>query len=143
MSRVGSVAFVAAFLLWQTPLHAASIVIDGDDPRRSITVTIDSATVDLVLKDLQAKYGFDVGGLQNANKGEPISATISGDLHGVLARLLRNWNYLIVRSPKSGSQIAKVVIIDGNYGANPAKGAQRAGGEEPPDKMMQALSGGD
>jgi len=140
MSRAGWSAFVAAFLLWQTPLYAATITIDGDDPRRSITVTIENATVDLVLEDLRTKYGFEVGGLQNVNKGDPISATMSGDLRSVLERLLRNWNYVIVRSPKTDGGIEKVVIIDANFGTHPSKAGQRAGGENP-DKLMQALSG--
>lgn len=141
MSSVRLSAIVAAVLLWQTPLHAANIKIDGDDPRRSITVTIENATVDLVLEDLRTKYGFEVGGLKNANKGEPISATMSGDLRSVLERLLRNWNYMIVRSPNKTGVIDKVVIIDAIYGAQPSKAGQRAGGEAPADKMMQALSG--
>jgi hypothetical protein len=140
MSHARWATLVAAVLLWQTPLRAESITIEGEDPRRGITVTIDNATVDLVIKDLQAKYGFEVGGLQNVNKGDPISTAISGDLRNVLERLLRNWNYLIVRSPKSDGGIAKVVIIDASYGTNAPKVDQSAGGQSP-DKVMQARSG--
>jgi hypothetical protein len=132
-------SFVAAYLLWQTPLHAASVTIDGDDPRGSIKVTIENATVDLVLADLQKKYSFDVGGLQYANKSEPISATMSGDLRTVLERLLRNWNYMVVRSPKGDGSIERVTIIDDKFGTLPSKGGQQAGGDGH-EKTMQAQS---
>ncbi len=143
MSRAGWSAFVAAFLLWQAPLHAASITIDGDDPRRSITVAIENATVEAVLEDLRSKYGFEVGGLQNVDKSEPISATMSGDLRSVLERLLRNWNYLIVRSQSDDAEIEKVVIINSSYGAPPSTAAQPRANGEAPDAQMQAYSGRD
>jgi hypothetical protein len=139
MSRTRWTAFAAALLLWQSPLHAASVTIEGDDPRKTITVTIESSTVDAVLKDLQSKYKFDVGGLQYADKSEPISATMSGDLRSVLERLLRNWNYMIVRSSGDGS-IEKLTIIDAKFGSVPSKGGQQAGGDGH-DKTMQAQSG--
>ena len=83
---------------------------------------------------------FEVGGLQFVSKSEPISATMSGDLRTVLQRLLRNWNYMIVRSPKGDGSIERVVIIDANYGSSPAKAGQQAvGGGH--DKTMQAQSG--
>lgn len=138
MSRARWSAFVAALVLWQTPLHAANVTIEGDNPRGKITVTIQGATVDVVLADLQSKYNFEVGGLQHANKSEPMTATLSGDLHTVLERLLRNWNYMIVRSTKGDGSIERLTIIDGKFGTLP-KGGQQAGGEDH-DKTMQAQS---
>ena len=139
MSRARWSAFIAPLVLWQSPLHAASVTIEGDDPSKIITVTIEGSTVDAVLKDLQSKYKFDVGGLQYADKSEPISATMSGDLRSVLERLLRNWNYMIVRSSKGDGSIEKLTIIDAKFGSVPSKGGQQAGGDGH-DKTMQAQS---
>jgi hypothetical protein len=136
MSRVVWTILITIFLFLQTPGLAASIAVSGATPPRNITVTLNNATVALVLEDLSKKYGFRVGGLQNANKGEPVSATMTGSLQDILRRLLRNWNHMIVLSSDNESGIVKVMILDPAYGAPPPAGV---GGNAPNKPLQQAL----
>ena len=121
MLRMGYAAFALGCLMAPGALQAATVKISGDAPRTSITVTIDDAKIDAVLKDLQARYGFEVSGLDNAARGEALSMTISGTLQSVLERLLRNRNHMIVRSPDNASGIAKVMILNAQYGVAPKR----------------------
>jgi hypothetical protein len=139
MARGASTAWLIGCLMAPLPALAAGVTVTGDDPRHNITVTIEDATVDAVLKDLHDRYGFEMSGLENVKKGEALSATFTGSLQSILERLLRNWNHMIVRSPHEGSGIAKVMILNANYGAAPDRGEGRASGLDP--EQMQALSG--
>jgi hypothetical protein len=142
MSRLACTAFVFGCLMSPMALHAAAISVAGEAPRQSITVTVEDATVDAVIEDLHKRYGFEVSGLQNAQRSEHLSVTMTGSLQSVIERLLRNWNHAIVRSADNESGIAKVMILNATYGAAPQLGGQgRANGEDN-DKLMQALTGG-
>jgi hypothetical protein len=81
----------------QEPACASTITIVGDSSR-NIVITMEDATIAMVLGDLGKKYGFEVVGLENAKRGEALSETLTGSIDTVLERLLRNWNYVIVRS---------------------------------------------
>lgn len=139
MLRVGWLAIALLLLLPQTESQAATVKVTGADPRESITITVDDATVDVVLEDLRKRYGFEVRGLENARKGEPQTMTMSGSLQSIIERLLRNWNHMIVRSPDNESGIAKVTILNATYGAAPV-GAGRMS-KKSNDKLLQALTG--
>ncbi|MGI9382488.1 MAG: hypothetical protein ACR2PO_04990 [Methyloligellaceae bacterium] len=102
-------------------LHAEAIRIDGDNPRSRITVTIVSASVDRVLRDFGETYGFEVKGLKNTRKVDAFSATMSGRLEDIMQRLLRNWNYMIIRSPDNKSGIKEVMILNSAYGSSAPK----------------------
>jgi hypothetical protein len=115
------VLLCAAFLLAPAPLQAASLSVEGEGPRGSITVTIEDAPLAFVLDDLRMKYGFEIDGLEHATSPDLLSMTISGTLPGILERLLRNRNHLIVRSSDSPCGIAKVMILDSGYGAGPPR----------------------
>ena len=90
-----------------------------------------------MLEALSSKYGLEVEGLQLINRAETQTITLTGDLYKVLGRLLRNRNHVIVRSAKSPSGVAKVMILNASVGAkslpagSPAadKAADGAGGE--------------
>jgi hypothetical protein len=103
------------------PLPASALVIDGNEPKQKITVVPENSTVEHILQDLSARYGFEIKGIENVGAGDTLSPTLTGSLHEVLVRLLRNRNYVIVRSPENASGIAKVMILDSNYGAAPTK----------------------
>lgn len=141
MSRWGWRTIALVALLWQTPLQASTITISGDNQSQDIVVTIGNATVDAVLMELRTKYGFEIDGLQNANKGDPISATMNGNLRSILERLLRNWNYMIVRSETAEDRVEKVLIIDSAYGSLPSKAGQTRTARTPSSAAMQAHSG--
>lgn len=142
MSRRIPLALIALCIASQAPALAANVTVSGDSPRSAITVTIEDATVDLVLEDLRKKYGFEVGGLENARDGDALSATMSGSLQAILERLLRNRNHLIVRSPDNESGIAKVMILDSAYGSMQSKTGQKGASGGTPNKLLQAFSGG-
>jgi hypothetical protein len=110
---------LCAFILAPAPLQAASLRVEGDSPRRGITVTIEDATLTFVLDDLRKKCGFEVDGLEHATSRDPLSMTLSGTLQGILERLLRNRNHVIIRSPDSPCGITKVMILDSRYGTGP------------------------
>ena len=70
--RVGWAALALSCLLLQGAAHAANVTITGTDPRQNITVTIEDATVDFVLKDLHKKFGFELADLPpNIPGGKP------------------------------------------------------------------------
>lgn len=118
--RLTTFAIIALCVLC-VPLPASALVIDGDEPKQKITVVPENATVDRILRDLSVRYGFEIKGIQNVGAGDALSPTVSGSLYDVLVRLLRNRNYVIVRSPENASGVAKVIILDASYGAAPTK----------------------
>jgi hypothetical protein len=141
MARGAFTACVIGCLLAPVPALAAGVSVTGDDPRQSITVMIEDATIDVVLKDLHGRYGFEMLGLENVKKGEALSGTMTGSLHSILERLLRNWNHMIELTPEEGSGVAKVMILNASFGAAPNPGADgRASGFDPAGHI-QALSG--
>lgn len=119
MSCLKSAVLIGVCIAFPAPLCAAAMAIEGDKPRERITVTITNAGMDEVLKDFGRRYGFDVKGLHNEG-GDPFSGTLSGSLENILGRLLRNRNYMIVRSPDNHSGIEKLILIDEASGAAPA-----------------------
>lgn len=94
----------------------ATITVKCESPRQNLTVAIENATVSLILERLGKCFGFEVAGLQMAEKGEALSGQVTGTLPSILHRLLRNWNYMIVHS-NNQSGIAKVMILNSIYGA--------------------------
>jgi hypothetical protein len=141
MSRLARAVLIFGCLLSPAALRAEPVAVTGDAPRQGITVTIENATIDVVLEDLHQRYGFEVSGLENAKQGEPLSATLSGSLQSVLERLLRNWNHMIVRSADNESGIAKVMILNSTYGAAPQRPGQGTASGATNQELMQALSG--
>jgi hypothetical protein len=140
--RVGWAALALGCLLSQSAAQAANVTITEGDPRQNITVTIEDATVDFVLDNLHKRFGFELAGLPpNIAGGEAQTVTMSGNLHVILERLLRNWNHMIVRSPDNQSGIAKVMILNATYGAGPSRPGQVGANGEGSDKLLQALTG--
>lgn len=134
-------SLVIGCLMAALPAQAAGVSVSGDDPRHSITVTIEDATIDVVLKDLHGRYGFEMSGLENVKKGEALSATMTGSLHSILERLLRNWNHMIELAPEEGSGVVKVMILNSSFGAAPYPGTEGSASGFDPTGQMQALSG--
>jgi hypothetical protein len=138
---------MVACLISATMAQAAGVRMSGSAPRQDVTVTINDATVDIVLDQLRKRYSFEVSGLENAAQGEAISTTMSGSLYSVIERLLRNWNHMIVRSPDNKSGIAQLVILNSSYGApQRATIGGRTDPNSPPnandDADVQAFVGG-
>jgi hypothetical protein len=123
------VALVFVLLSTVVPASAGPLVISGEDPKQEITVVTENSTVDRILQDLAARYGFEIKGIHNVGMGDALSGKMSGNLHDVLSRLLRNWNHMIVRSPDNASGVAKVMILDASYGAAPTPATSDQGAE--------------
>lgn len=140
MLRGAWLMFALAVVMLPQAASAASVDITGDEPRRAVTIVAEDSTVEQVLQALASKYGFKIKGIEHAGTGEALSATISGSLHEVVTRLLRNWNYMVVRSPDNASGIERVMILDASYGTARSKFMAPSGNGA--DELMQALSGG-
>jgi hypothetical protein len=105
-----SLFFVLALLLGRSDGHAEGVTIKGDDPAKSIEVSVDNATVRDVLAALRDKYGVELAGDGEAGASDPMTVTLQGSLPTILERLLRNQNYMIVRSKKNVTGVEKVLI---------------------------------
>ncbi|SFV29571.1 hypothetical protein [Hyphomicrobium facile] len=129
------------FLLRAQPSLAASLTVAGDSPRESVTLTIEDMAVGGILQNLSEKYGFEILGIEKVDEGgDTLSATLSGDLHSILERLLRNRNHVIVRSTDTVSGIEKVIVIDAVYGARQAKAVVRGAAGHAPAAPRQGYS---
>jgi hypothetical protein len=93
---------------------AATITMTCKDRQQHISVELQNAALPAVLDKLGKCFDFEVGGLQNAQRGETLSTTLSGTLPHILTRLLRNRNYVIVRS--SAGDVTRLAILNPDYG---------------------------
>lgn len=112
---------VAIVLLGVASSSAMAGVTVDEKPGSAVTLTIENASVDAALTALRERYGFEVEGLSNLGSGEVLNVTLSGSLPEVVARLLRNWNYVVVKSEDAQRKIRKVVIINTNFGTAATK----------------------
>ena len=90
--------------------HAEGVTIESDDPAQSIKVEVDNATIRDVLQALHDTYGIGLAGDDEAGTDDPITLTLEGSLPAILERLLRNQNYMIVRSEKNVTGVEKILI---------------------------------
>jgi hypothetical protein len=100
---------VGGLLLSAHPVRAAAISIEGDAPLKSISVTIDGATLHNVVQELSQRYGFKVQGLSST---ETLSINLSGSLWTVLEGVLRNCNYILIRSTVKMSGLERVIVLN-------------------------------
>jgi len=114
--RVLALSFLAVITL-NVPALAA-ISVEGNDSGTVVTVIAENAMVGEILKQLGERYDFAIEGVEFFKSAEPISTNLSGDLKEIVKRLLRNWNYVIVRSSERPAAVARVVMIDANFGSN-------------------------
>ena len=143
MASFRSTLFAACCIALHAPLQAAAAVaIDGAEPRDRIVVTIQDMSIAAALRDIGRTYGFEIKGAL-ADDNDTVSTTISGNLEDVLARLLRNVNHVIVRSPDNLSGIEKVIISGASAPqpsppqAIPDQGRSQAGHPSPPPQEEQ------
>ncbi len=108
--RVIPMSAVSLCLLGYSTLHAEGVTIDSDHPAQGIHMNVDKVSIGAVLQALHDKYGIEVSGINDDISSDPISITLSGSLPSILERLLRNQNYMIVRSQKNITGVEKVLI---------------------------------
>jgi hypothetical protein len=128
--------FVSSLLLSSQPVHAAAITVEGDAPLKSITVTIEGATLKNIVGELSQKYGFEVQGLDDMTSTDTLLASLSGSLRSVLESLLRNCNYMLVSSAENKSGIERVVITNCTQTAAPSPGRTN---EQSSDTLQQQI----
>jgi hypothetical protein len=131
--------FVSGLLLSLQPVRAAAITIEGDAPLKSITITMEGATLTSVVRELSQKYGFEVQGLDDMKSPEPLSATMSGSLQSILEGLLQDCNHMLVRSADNKSGVEKIIIVNCTRGSAPSLGeAQNQLTETPQQRPLDA-----
>ena len=110
--RLMTLPIAAAFvcLIGPSMLHAEGVTIDGENPAKNLNINIDKVSIGAVLQALHDKYGIEVSGISDEISNDPISVTLSGSLPVILERLLRNQNYMIVRSRKNITGVEKILI---------------------------------
>jgi hypothetical protein len=113
MSTASRVILGSLFLvcfLGPAPLHAEGVTVEGDHPAIKIDIKVDDEPIATVLETLHKKYGIEISGADKLEADDPISMTLSGNLPAILERLLRNQNYMIVRSWKNPTGVVKIMI---------------------------------
>ena len=120
----------------ELPLPANAFTVDGDEPRKDITVHIQNESIESVLRDLSTMYGFEMIGLSNSDQNGALTTTMSGSLEAILRRLLRNRNHVLVRSTDNRCGIQKVILQSESGKSSPASQAQ---GETPTAAPGQPL----
>jgi len=137
MKQTGRLILSIASIALSGAAHAADVRITGDDPRNTIAISAENSRVNEILQSLAGKYGFKIKGIEHVGAAETITTDLSGSLPEVLARLLRNRNHMIVRSPDNTSGIESVMILNANYGAGSSKFVPRG----PDQDFMQQFAG--
>src|SRR5262245_60925067 len=99
--RSVAIALLAGLACGSSSAAAGTVTVSGDDPKASIAVMVENASVEEVLTELREKFGFEVEDLAHAKGGDTVDATLQGNLIDVIQRLLRNRNHVIVRSAEA------------------------------------------
>lgn len=90
--------------------RADGVTIESSNPAQSIKLQVSSATVHDVLQALHDQYQIEISGENSDSANDPISVTFQGSLPDILKRLLRNENYVVIRSAANVTGIGKILI---------------------------------
>ncbi|SFV37350.1 hypothetical protein [Hyphomicrobium facile] len=118
-------------LLGSSALLADGVTIAGESPAQSLDISIDKAPISAVLQALHEKYGIEVINNSTDLASDQVSLTLTGSLPSILERLLRNQNYMIVRSEKNATGVERILISAASP-PGPPKSTPGAPREEPP-----------
>ena len=97
-------------LFGASALLADGVTIAGESPAQSLDISIDKAPISAVLQALHEKYGIEVINNSTDLASDQVSLTLNGSLPSILERLLRNQNYMIVRSQKNANGVERILI---------------------------------
>lgn len=98
-----------------------------------VTIVAEHASLDEILEKLAEQFEFNIEhGAEVKAVAAPFSIKVSGTLETVLKRLLRNRNYLIVRSSGDSEKVEKIVILTATEGSPPSKPPAVGVGPQPP-----------
>lgn len=104
------IVLILALFVALTDAHAEGVTIESDDPAQSIKLEVNNATIRDVLQALHDKYGVALTGDGEAGTDGLMTLTLEGSLPAILERLLRNQNYMIVRSTKNVTGVEEILI---------------------------------
>lgn len=127
-----SVLLASLLLFPQSGLRAEGVTIEGNNPRQSIKLTIDASTMADALQAIHEKFGIEITGSDSISDDDPITTTYSGSLASIVNRLLRNQNFVIVRSSKASADIEKIQISGSTQAIDLKKAPNNAA---PPSSM--------
>ena len=104
------ILFVLLSLAQPSNARAEGVTIESENPRQSITLKLENATIQNILQAVHDKYGIEISASDDPTFDDPITATFEGNLPKILERILRNQNYLLVRSAKNVTGVEKILI---------------------------------
>jgi hypothetical protein len=90
---------------------AEGVTVEGDKPSENIALMVENQSIESVLTTLSERFGIKIYGLQKNETNEIISISLNGPLPIIMQRLLRNRNYVIVRSQANIAGIEKIVLF--------------------------------
>lgn len=105
-----AVVLAMSYLALASNARAEGVTIESDNPRQSIRLKLDNATIRSVLQAVHDKYGIEVSAGDDPAFDDPVTATYEGNLPKILERMLRNQNYMLVRSAKNVTGVEKILI---------------------------------
>ena len=108
MLRGLPLAAAVAWLIGPSAVLADGVTIEGERPAQSLDISIDKAPISAVLQALHQKYGIEVIDNSTDLASDQVSLTLTGSLPSILERLLRNQNYMIVRSQKNATGVERI-----------------------------------
>ena len=99
---------------------SANVKIKGSDPQQNLVIETSDANLSDVLNNISETFNFKVKGLHKVANSDRYSITYRGKLNDILQRLLRNRNYMIIRSADSNKTIERLVILNNKSGSAPS-----------------------
>jgi hypothetical protein len=106
MGRVAALGWMAAagaLVLACAAAARAEVLVEGDEA--AVRVVARQASVAEIFAALQSKFRFRY--TLAVNPERPISGTVSGPLHGVVARLLDGYDFVVKRAPE-GVEVVRI-----------------------------------
>lgn len=101
---------VLLFLAQPSKARAEGVTIESENPRQSISLKLENATIRNVLQAVHDKYGIEISFSDDPAFDDPVTATFEGNLPKILERMLRNQNYMLVHSAKNVTGVEKILI---------------------------------
>lgn len=118
--RLAAIALVCALFSFSMghDTASASVHIEGEN-QSVIEVVIEHEPLAATIETLASKFDVAIEGIGHTAKAEPVTASIQGSFKAVLARLLKNWNHLIVLDPGDPTRVNKIIILNDAQGSRP------------------------
>ena len=117
LAAIGLACALLILLIGHQPASAA-VVIEGDE-QSEIEVSIESEPLAATIDALATKFGVETEGIEHLSKADPMTGSFQGSFKDVIARLLKNWNHVIVLEPDDPARVEKIIILNDSQGSRP------------------------